>query len=101
MLPLSRQCAAIASAQRPQANPVSGSYRSISSRCATLRNGHVVAKCQSVLRRTIPTRKDHPVLGIEGRLAGNLVQEFLSTTRVLHFGKNNVFEIEDDVMSTP
>jgi hypothetical protein len=47
-----------------------------------------------VLRITIPTRADCPVYVLEGRLAGDWVQELLRISCKLCPGTNTVFDIE-------
>jgi hypothetical protein len=48
-----------------------------------------------VLRITTPTREDAPKFILEGRLAGEWVQELLRVTRKLCPGTKSVFDIED------
>lgn len=56
---------------------------------------------QGVLRITVPTRKDRQVFVLEGRLAGDWVQELLTATRELRPGTDSVFDIEDVLFVDP
>ena len=47
-----------------------------------------------MLRITVSKRKDHPMYVLEGRLAGNWVQELMSVTSELNQGSNAIIDIE-------
>ena len=47
-----------------------------------------------MLRITLPTREDHPVFILEGRLAGDWAEELLRVTACLCPGTDTVFDIE-------
>jgi len=48
----------------------------------------------SMLRITLPSREDHPVFVLEGKLSGLWVKELIRVTRQLGRGTNTVFDIE-------
>jgi hypothetical protein len=47
-----------------------------------------------MLRITLPSRADHPVFVLEGKLSGLWVKELIRVTRLLGPGTNSVFDIE-------
>jgi len=48
-----------------------------------------------VLRITLPTREDHPLFILEGKLAGDWAQELIRVTRHIAPRTNCIFDIED------